>query len=90
MARLMFGANPEVFRAVITTVHAARPDSQWESDRIERTSTHYAGPYAAKAPATAAISRAKSNAAYANRHWDHATTVTGFVERAPLVWERVE
>ncbi|TDC29971.1 hypothetical protein [Micromonospora sp. KC213] len=90
MARLMFGTDPEVFRAVIMTHHAAEPESRWAAERVERTETYYAGPFAGKAQATAAITKAKKDAAYANRHWGRGKTVTGYVERAPLNWERIE
>ncbi|MEU4568677.1 hypothetical protein [Micromonospora sp. NPDC023956] len=82
MSRLMHGDAPAAFRAVITTRDVA---DHFEGGVHEHT--HYAGPYGTVGAARAAITRAQKDAA---RYWRGSRTVTGYPERSPIEWERVE
>lgn len=93
MARTMDGADTAAFRAVITTTDEANPDSPYESYRVERSYTLYAGPYRTIGAAKGALTREQGEAAYRNASladWSQRRTVTGHIERSSTVWERVE
>ena len=81
MGRLMDADDTEVFRAVITVV---RVGDRWKDGRFERT--EIAGPFRLKSGALNAISRAERNH---SSGWGETVTVTGYVERSAISWERV-
>ncbi|MEU7570354.1 hypothetical protein [Micromonospora sp. NPDC049240] len=84
------GDAAEVFRAVIVIITEDR-----DGNEVSRL-TEYAGPFAAKGHAKAAITSLENWAKDYNRHYGprHGGGVTKRIEarreRAPLAWERVE
>ncbi len=85
MGRLMHGDEAVAYRAVIITTRPADLDSEYEFNRVERSSTSYAGPYSTEGAARAAITRARREAT-----WRRVTSVvTGHVERSSIAWERI-
>jgi hypothetical protein len=87
MSRTMHGDQAQAFRAVIVvTIPESGPF------RLPSTTTTYAGPYATKGAARAAITRELIDQ---NRraHWrgdGNKPTVTGHVEMSSVVWTKVE
>jgi hypothetical protein len=77
MSRVMRDGQTAAFRAVITTTHEDGEES-----------VDYAGPYATKGAASAAITRAKTRAEWYTR-WEQ-TAVTGHVETSSITWTKVE
>lgn len=79
MTRLLHGDESAVYRAVITMAYP-----EGAGYRAGQVFTEHAGPYGTVGAAKMALTRAKTERAYGR-----ARTVTGYVERAALVWERV-
>jgi hypothetical protein len=86
MSRTMHGDQAQAFRAVIvTTVPESGPF------RVPSTTTTYAGPYATKGAARAAITREQIDQDR-RAHWrgdGNRPTVTGHVEASSITWTRL-
>lgn len=99
MARMLWGTEVEMFRAVITIHFAEVPasDNPIRAGHAAFIGVEHAGPFTAKGPATAAITRAKNEAQNIqwridqfDNYWEQPRTVTGHVEKSVLAWERIE
>ena len=80
MSRVMKGGQSAAYRAVIVTTYLDG-----------RAFTKYAGPYATKGAASAAITREQTRVAqWYYRPQDEQPTVTGHVETSSITWTKVE
>ena len=78
----MHGDEAIAYRAVITTTTPADPESEYESERTERSYTSYAGKYGTPGAARAAITRARREARWRASWRKEPDVVTGHVERS--------
>ncbi|WP_394620975.1 hypothetical protein JNUCC0626_18330 [Lentzea sp. JNUCC 0626] len=93
MARVLTASNNEIFRAVVVETITREGEEP-------RSFTSYYGPFVDRGPASSAITRAKTSAAWDNDrqvyiasvradHKPSTRTVEGHVESLSGAWERV-